>query len=1016
MQHEKNSSYIRLVFFLCFLAAGLLVIPANMFLCRYDTLQLKTFSIGGAILIIPCLLLFTFYFSRVANRVINNLIEGRVEKTNVPNFAQILILVGVSAPLIIVMAYMWIRNMITYYQFWFGVFIAIIFAFWLASLCAILLSRKLVNDFKDSLFEHSTVDIAKKLVTCMPESILRNCGSNREDNLNQWGNYLRVFMENNPDMLSVYLAMKENYTPGTKHNIIAWLRKDGGIIPNHFNYSEYDYFDASDPLMEWYNGPLQDNGIHVSEPYLDTGGTNHWILSVTIPVRSATGEFIGVVGGDIELKESEVKAHQGENGQKDDDIIYNIGYSLRWKMFSLFTIITGLLAIALVINFNQAADRMEDEVLERCSASAQLEAAKVYKPVEKAVNLVTSMPVAVSNLSSGNPQADVSAWSQFMYDNVKNNDFMLNSYVALRENYVPEQKHNIIEWARSGNDITEINFDYSQYDYFDAANKGMGWYQQPVKGNGLAITKPYMDTGANNQMLVSVTIPFKDRTGHFAGVTGGDLALNYLQDTASKADVGKYGAVLVIDGDGDFIYTPENLKITGNLKEHLKKASDSFSTAMLESIESNTNFKKTGTSSIGEKHVFAASCPLGESGWQLIMEYDYNEQMSSLNQVANNTIIVILICIALSLLLAFKFTELLNRGIYAIVDVTRGLSKGDFTQQVDTTYSDEIQIISNKVNDMVGRLNTVLKQSVAAATHTISAANQVKENSQNVQQKTNTIVTATQEISAGMQEASAASEEINAVSENIKAAAEFIDEKATSGREDANGIREVAQLMNRETLAARDEAMNIYNTTSDRLQSAIQEAAVVDKVTQMVNQITGIAAQTNLLALNAAIEAARAGEAGKGFAVVADEVRKLAEQSSQISEEIQVIIDQVGKAVGNLTDDATKMLDFLNTRIVPDYDKMVNVASKYENDADNIVTMMEEFSGSASELTQSIGESTMAIEENAIVISHGAAKASEIADDACAVAELLEGLQEVISGLIQISETLQASANTFKLR
>ena len=168
--------------------------------------------------------------------------------------------------------------------------------------------------------------------------------------------------------------------------------------------------------------------------------------------------------------------------------------------------------------------------------------------------------------------------------------------------------------------------------------------------------------------------------------------------------------------------------------------------------------------------------------------------------------------------------------------------------------------------------------------------------------------------------------------------------------------------------------------------------------------------------MNAAIEAARAGEAGKGFAVVADEVRKLAEQSSQISEEIQVIIDQVGKAVGNLTDDASKMLDFLNTRIVPDYDKMVNVASKYENDADNIVTMMEEFSGSASELTQSIGESTMAIEENAIVISHGAAKASEIADDACAVAELLEGLQEVISGLIQIAETLQASANTFKLR
>ena len=261
-----------------------------------------------------------------------------------------------------------------------------------------------------------------------------------------------------------------------------------------------------------------------------------------------------------------------------------------------------------------------------------------------------------------------------------------------------------------------------------------------------------------------------------------------------------------------------------------------------------------------------------------------------------------------------------------------------------------------------------------------------------------------------------ATEELTATIEQVNSGVAQLAAGSSDGSLHSVEIKNRAVTIRENGMKSKDLTDSLYNEKQVKIQQSIEKSRIVEEISVIANSIAFIAEQTNLLSLNAAIEAARAGEAGKGFAVVADEVRKLAEQSSQISEEIQVIIDQVGKAVGNLTDDASKMLDFLNTRIVPDYDKMVNVASKYENDADNIVTMMEEFSGSASELTQSIGESTMAIEENAIVISHGAAKASEIADDACAVAELLEGLQEVISGLIQIAETLQASANTFKLR
>ena len=184
---------------------------------------------------------------------------------------------------------------------------------------------------------------------------------------------------------------------------------------------------------------------------------------------------------------------------------------------------------------------------------------------------------------------------------------------------------------------------------------------------------------------------------------------------------------------------------------------------------------------------------------------------------------------------------------------------------------------------------------------------------------------------------------------------------------------------------------------------AIEEGKVVDNIKVMADTIASISEQTNLLALNAAIEAARAGEQGKGFSVVAEEVRKLAEQSSQAVTGIQDTIIKVQDAFKNLSKNGSEVLKFINENVHQQFDYFGGIGNQYYNDSDFVSRMSEEITatiGQVSEAVQNMSETAQESSENAETIKtsiHETTKAVEqVALTAQNQAELAQKLNEMV--------------------
>ncbi len=341
-------------------------------------------------------------------------------------------------------------------------------------------------------------------------------------------------------------------------------------------------------------------------------------------------------------------------------------------------------------------------------------------------------------------------------------------------------------------------------------------------------------------------------------------------------------------------------------------------------------------------------------------------------------------------------------------------NEGDLTQRINIKSKDEIGQMAIGINTFMGQLQGIMKQLSDGSGKMNIQIGHINDNIIQCENGASDVSATMQQMSASMEEISASIEQINSNSQVILNNAKDMYESAEGGTAVCESIKQNAETIKNETLESKDVTVRIMSDNKESLQTAIEHSRSVSKINELTGEILSIASQTNLLALNASIEAARAGEAGKGFAVVADEIRNLADNSQKAANNIQTVSDMVNQAITQLANNANEMLDFIDNTVLTDYDKFVDIANQYHNDADNIDSMMSNFRAQSEHLEKTLGEVSEGINGISIAVEENAKGVCTVADNTGNLVAMLADIKDNAESNQDISDGLQAQVTRFK--
>ena len=406
-----------------------------------------------------------------------------------------------------------------------------------------------------------------------------------------------------------------------------------------------------------------------------------------------------------------------------------------------------------------------------------------------------------------------------------------------------------------------------------------------------------------------------------------------------------------------------------------------------------------------------------------IVNQDANAQRQKLTSAYHSSIGTSIVTILISIAALFSaMVAVLRWVIYPLANTNREINEiiseidnrqGDLTRRVTITNNKEVASVGGGINAFMAKLQEIFRMISSNSRDLEGVVNEVRESVQTSNGSVSDLSALTEELSATMQDISDNASRINENTESVAGEVKSIAEKTIEINQYTKEMKEHAEAMEHAARENMDTTGAKVNDIVSVLSQAIEDSNSVNQVDNLTNDILNIASQTNLLALNASIEAARAGDAGKGFAVVASEISQLAAASQEAANNIQSINAIVITAVHNLADNANGLVEYMNEKILPEFQKFVESGGAYHDKATFIESVMADFEAKTDSLQNSMDEIANSVNTISHAIEEGVSGVVSAADSTQVLVSDMDKISKKMDENFAIAEGLKKETSVF---